>query len=72
MNMEKATATDRTALIAYGTETGNAQDAAEDAARLCERLRFKTHVLELDLISLVCTERESRNAAQCKARDVSG
>lgn len=44
----------RTALIAYGTETGNAQDAAEEVARLCERLRFKTHMLELDLISLVC------------------
>lgn len=44
----------RTALVAYGSETGNAQDAAEEVARLCERLRFKTHILELDLISLVC------------------
>lgn len=46
-------ASSRSALIAYGTETGNAQDAAEEIGRLCERLRFKTHVLELDLISLV-------------------
>lgn len=53
--MSSAVDTRRSALIAYGTETGNAQDAAEDVGRLCERLRFKTHVVELDLISLVRT-----------------
>ncbi len=44
----------RSALVAYGTETGNAQDAAEEIGRVCERLRFRTHVVELDFMSLVC------------------
>jgi sulfite reductase alpha subunit-like flavoprotein len=44
----------RSALVLYGSETGNAQDVAEDIGRLCERLRFSTHVAELDSISLVC------------------
>jgi len=44
----------RSALVLYGSETGNAQDVAEDLGRLCERLRFSTHVAELDSISLVC------------------
>jgi flavodoxin len=48
-----AASANRSAMIAYGTETGNAQDAAEEVARLCERLHFKTHLLELDLVSLV-------------------
>ncbi|KIV99399.1 uncharacterized protein PV09_08942 [Verruconis gallopava] len=43
---------ERTALVAYGTETGNAQDAADEVGRLCERLHFRTRILELDLVSL--------------------
>ncbi|TID15326.1 sulfite reductase flavoprotein alpha-component [Venturia nashicola] len=42
----------RSALVLYASETGNAQDVAEDIGRLCERLRFPTHVAELDSISL--------------------
>ncbi|KAE9983281.1 hypothetical protein BLS_004703 [Venturia inaequalis] len=42
----------RSALVLYGSETGNAQDVAEDIGRLCERLRFSTHVAEMDSISL--------------------
>ena len=38
----------RTALIIYGTETGNAQDIAEELGQLAERLRFSTRVAELD------------------------
>ncbi|KAK0944792.1 NAPDH-dependent diflavin reductase [Friedmanniomyces endolithicus] len=45
-------ATTRTALILYGSETGNAQDIAEEVARLTERLRFDTTVLDLDSVSL--------------------
>ncbi|KAK5118402.1 hypothetical protein LTR62_002916 [Meristemomyces frigidus] len=41
-----------TALILYGSETGNAQDLAEEVGRLTERLRFTTTVLDLDSISL--------------------
>jgi len=44
----------RTALILYGSETGNAQDIAEELGRLCERLRFQTQVAELNAINLVC------------------
>ena len=44
----------RTALILYGSETGNAQDVAEELGRLCERLRFHILVAELNTINLVC------------------
>jgi hypothetical protein len=47
----------RTALVLYGSETGNAQDVAEEIARLCERLRFTTQTSELNSASLVCTLR---------------
>lgn len=46
----------RTALMLYGSETGNAQDIAEEIGRLCERLRFQTHVAELNAINLVCRD----------------
>ena len=41
---------DRSALIAYGSETGNANDYAEELGRVLERIRFRTHVSELDAI----------------------
>ncbi len=44
----------RRALVLYGSETGNAQDVAEEMARLAERLRFDTDVAELNAVSLVC------------------
>lgn len=44
---------DRNALILYGSETGNAQDIAEELGRTAERLRFSTRVSELDAIGLV-------------------
>ncbi|KAH9844716.1 NADPH-dependent diflavin oxidoreductase 1-like [Teratosphaeria destructans] len=42
----------RTTLVLYGSETGNAQDVAEEVGRLTERLRFDTTVLDLDSITL--------------------
>jgi sulfite reductase alpha subunit-like flavoprotein len=44
----------RRALVVYGSETGNAQDVAEEIGRLAVRLRFDTEVAELDAITLVC------------------
>ena len=44
----------RTALIIYGSETGNAQDVAEELGRTCERLRFETQVLEMNSTDIVC------------------
>lgn len=44
----------RRALVVYGSETGNAQDVAEEMGRVAERLRFETEVAELNAISLVC------------------
>lgn len=44
----------RRALVVYGSETGNAQDVAEEMGRIAERLRFDTDVAELNAISLVC------------------
>ncbi|KXT17601.1 hypothetical protein AC579_10135 [Pseudocercospora musae] len=42
----------RRALILYGSETGNAQDVAEEIGRVTERLRFDTTVLDLDSVRL--------------------
>jgi sulfite reductase alpha subunit-like flavoprotein len=42
---------DRAALVVYGTETGTAQDVAEEAARSLERLYFVTDVACLDKVS---------------------
>ncbi|KAL3442197.1 hypothetical protein BJX65DRAFT_287295 [Aspergillus insuetus] len=38
----------RSALVLYGSETGNAQDIAEEIGALAERLHFTTHVSELN------------------------
>ncbi|KAH6895279.1 hypothetical protein B0T10DRAFT_477539 [Thelonectria olida] len=43
---------DRTVLILYGSETGNAQDMAEELGRVCQRLHFGSHVNELDAVDL--------------------
>ncbi|RSL64821.1 NADPH-dependent diflavin oxidoreductase 1 [Fusarium euwallaceae] len=43
---------DRTVLILYGSETGNAQDMAEELGRVCQRLHFKSRVEELDAVDL--------------------
>ncbi|CAO2651666.1 Nn.00g042360.m01.CDS01 [Neocucurbitaria sp. VM-36] len=42
----------RRALVLYGSETGNAQDVAEEMGRVAERLRFETEVAELNAITL--------------------
>lgn len=44
----------RRALVLYASETGNAQDVAEEMGRLAERQRFDTEVAELNAVSLVC------------------
>lgn len=48
---------DRTALILYGSETGNSQDVAEELGRVAERLHFMTRVCEMDAVELVCQSR---------------
>ena len=40
----------RSALVAYGSETGNAYDYAEELGRILERIHFRTHVSKLDAI----------------------
>ncbi|KAH7160287.1 hypothetical protein B0J13DRAFT_493839 [Dactylonectria estremocensis] len=42
----------RTALILYGSETGNAQDMAEELGRLCQRLHFAHRVEALNAVDL--------------------
>jgi flavodoxin len=44
---------DRTALILYGSETGNSQEAAEQLGRITDRLRFVTQVVEMNHVELV-------------------
>ena len=43
-----------TAFALYGSETGNAQDLAEEVGRMLERLRFSTYVTHLNTIDPVC------------------
>jgi flavodoxin len=47
----------RKALVLYGSETGNAQEVAEELGRLAERLHFVTHVAEFDTAKAVCSFR---------------
>lgn len=49
--------TSRKALVAFGSETGTAQDVAEEIGRLVKRLHFVTRVSELDDVGLVCQRR---------------
>lgn len=39
-------------MILYGSETGNAQDVAEETGRMAERLRFDTTILDMDSADL--------------------
>ncbi|RBR16896.1 uncharacterized protein FIESC28_06730 [Fusarium coffeatum] len=43
---------DRSVLVLYGSETGNAQDMAEELGRVCQRLHFNSRVEELDAVDL--------------------
>ena len=47
-------ARDRTALVLYGSETGNAHDLADEMGRMAERLHFSTDVTHLDAVEAVC------------------
>lgn len=44
----------KSALVLYGSETGNAFDFAQELGRMTERIHFWTHVTTLDSIELVC------------------
>jgi sulfite reductase alpha subunit-like flavoprotein len=44
-----------TALVLYGSETGNAQDIAQELVHLCERLHFTTSICPLDAVKIVRT-----------------
>lgn len=43
----------RSALITYGSETGNAQDVAEELTQTAERLHFLTRICTLDEVEPV-------------------
>ena len=47
----------RSALVAYGSETGNAYDYAEELGRMLERIYFGTHVTKLDAIDTASRQR---------------
>ena len=50
---------DRSALVLYGSQTGNSQDVAEQLGRVAERLHFVTRVSEMDLVEIVCSSLQS-------------
>ena len=45
---------DRTALVLYGSQTGNSQEVAEELGRITERLHFVSLVCEMDQVDIVC------------------
>ncbi|TQV96081.1 sulfite reductase flavoprotein alpha-component [Cordyceps javanica] len=47
-----AVAPPRTVLILYGSETGNAQEMAEELGRTCQRLHFQSTVEEMNAVAL--------------------
>jgi hypothetical protein len=51
--MAEETGSTRSALILYGSETGNAQEVAEELGRTAERLHFVTHVKECNGVKAV-------------------
>lgn len=50
----------RSVLILYGTETGNAQEVAEELGAMTERLRFATHLSEMNQAKPVSAMRKHR------------
>jgi len=50
----------RTALVLFGSETGNAQDVAEELGKLLRRQRFAVRVTELNAIRIVSTVVDKR------------
>ena len=57
MGMPK-THPERSALVLYGSETGNAFDFAQELGCMTERLHFWAHVSSLDAAELVCRATE--------------
>ncbi|GAM34903.1 hypothetical protein TCE0_015r02790 [Talaromyces pinophilus] len=51
--MAEETGSTRSALIVYGSETGNAQEVAEELGRIAERLHFVTHVKECNDVEAI-------------------
>ena len=48
----------RSALVAYGSETGNAYDYAEELGRMLERIHFWTHVSKLDAVETASGQKD--------------
>lgn len=65
MNTQKSPDQTRSALILYGSETGNAQEVAEELCALTERLRFTTHISELNQSKPVSIIRCECHLNQC-------
>ena len=53
LTLDAEGADDRSLLIVYATETGNAQDTADYIARQCRRIAFHCRVASIEQTSLV-------------------
>ena len=58
----------RSALIGYGSETGNAYDYAEELGRMLERIHFWTHVSKLDAVETASGQKDEQSQAQTLTR----
>ena len=52
---------ERSALVTYGSETGNACDYAQELGQVVRRLRFITDVVPFDAIREVCLHSPSNH-----------
>jgi sulfite reductase alpha subunit-like flavoprotein len=57
---------DRTALVLYGSETGNSQDVAEELGRMAERLHFATQVLDMDSADIVSSSTHQKKKGRAE------
>ena len=58
----------RNALVLYGSETGNAQEIAEEISRLCERLHFQVKLSTLNGVGIVSQLQQHKDHVEATMR----
>ena len=58
----------KSALVAYGSETGSSYDYAEELGRILERIYFWTHVTKLDAIDTASRQKMQYSSTKADSR----